>query len=221
MVGFSIRGFVRDKFNVFDALIVVVSVIELSVIGDGTGSSLSALRAFRLFRIFKIFRVGDLRVLMDSIGLTILGMGNYTVLLTLFVYLYALLGMQFFAGKFTFNSEGLYDPNGDVPRMNFDTIWDSFITIVIIMIGDNWNQVMYYAMLSEGTVYSIYFVSLFTLGNIIMLNLFLAILLGNFDSARQLMAKKKAFDEFKKLHKKKVPLHISLEIVMGDLGEYI
>lgn len=54
-----------------------------------------------------------------------------------------------------------------------------------------------------------------------MLNLFLAILLGNFDSARQLMAKKRAFEEFSKLNKKKVPLQISLIIVLGDLGEYI
>jgi hypothetical protein len=54
-----------------------------------------------------------------------------------------------------------------------------------------------------------------------MLNLFLAILLGNFDSARQLMAKKRAFEEFKRLHKKKVPLSIALEIILGDLGEYV
>ena len=63
--------------------------------------------------------------------------------------------------------------------------------------------------------------SLFALGNIIMLNLFLAILLGNFDSARQLMATRRAFEEFKKLHKKKVPLKVSLIIVLGDLGEYV
>jgi hypothetical protein len=54
-----------------------------------------------------------------------------------------------------------------------------------------------------------------------MLNLFLAILLGNFDSARQLMAKKRAFEEFKRLRKKKVPLSIALEIILGDLGEYV
>lgn len=153
MVAFSIRGFIRDKFNIFDALVVLVSIIELTISGGGSGSGLSALRAVRLFRIFKIFRAGDLRVLMDSIGLTVLGMGNYTVLLLLFVYLYALLGMQFFAGKFKFGDDGLYDENGQVPRDNFDTIWESFITITTIMIGDNWNLVMYYGMLSEGTVY--------------------------------------------------------------------
>jgi hypothetical protein len=222
IIGFSIRGFVRDKFNIFDALVVVSSIVEMFISGDGRGGSgLSALRAVRLFRIFKIFRVGDLRVLMDSIGLTILGMGNYVILLLLFMYLFTLLGMQFFAGKFKFGSDGLYDRDGDIPRENFDSIWEAFITVTIIMIGDGWHIIMYYGMLSEGTIFSLYFVSLYIFGNIIMLNLFLAILLGNFDSARQLMAKKKAFEEFKKLKKKGVPLKISLVIVLGDLGEYV
>lgn len=183
MLAFSFRGFVRDKFNIFDTLVVLVAIVEFGIEGGQGSSSLGALRAVRLFRIVKIFRVGDLRVLMDSIGLTVLGMGNYTVLLLLFMYLYALLGMQFFAGNFTFGADGLYSPSGDVPRANFDTIWEAFITITIIMIGDDWQEIMYYGMLSEGTFYCLYFVSLFTLGNIIMLNLFLAILLGNFDSS--------------------------------------
>ena len=34
------------------------------------------------------------------------------------------------------------------------------------------------------------------------------------------MAKKKTFEEFRKL-KRKAPLHIALVIVLGDLGEYI
>lgn len=69
------------------------------------------------------------------------------------MYLFALLGMQFFAGKFKFGSDGLYSSTGEVPRMNFDSIWEAFITITIIMIGDNWNTVMYYGMLSEGTFF--------------------------------------------------------------------
>lgn len=34
------------------------------------------------------------------------------------------------------------------------------------------------------------------------------------------MAKRKAFEEFRKL-KRKAPLHVALIIVLGDLGEYI
>jgi hypothetical protein len=60
---------------------------------SGSGGAISALRAFRLFRIFKIFRVGDLRVLLDSIAFTMTTIGNYVVLLSLFIYVYSLLGM--------------------------------------------------------------------------------------------------------------------------------
>lgn len=54
-----------------------------------------------------------------------------------------------------------------------------------------------------------------------MINLFLAILLGNFDDSRQFISKQSAFHEFKRLNRKKVPLPIALVIVLGDLGEYI
>lgn len=71
-----------------------MSLIELSLSEGGGGGGLSALRAFRLFRIFKLFRTGDLKVLLDSIAFTISTIGNYIVLLSLFIYIYALLGMQ-------------------------------------------------------------------------------------------------------------------------------
>ena len=87
LIAFGIKDFMRDKFNVFDALVVVVSIIEVSLAGS---SSLSSLRSFRLFRIFKIFRVGDLRILLDSIVLTIYGMGYYAILVILFMYIFTL-----------------------------------------------------------------------------------------------------------------------------------
>ena len=66
-----------------------------------------------------------------------------------------------------------------------------------MMIGDGWNNIMYNGMLSQGNFAGIYHYLLYAFGSIIMINLFLAILLSNFDSSRQLMAKNKAFDELK------------------------
>jgi hypothetical protein len=62
-------------------------------------------------------------------------------------------------------------------------------------VGDNWNEVMYNCMISKGWMAAMYFISLVVLGNIIMLNLFLAILLGNFDEASVLMKEKKFFEK--------------------------
>ena len=51
------------------------------------------------------------------------------------------------------------------------------------MIGDNWNTIMYEIMRSCGYYSAFYFITLVIMGHIIMLNLFLALLLGNFDKA--------------------------------------
>ena len=50
-------------------------------------------------------------------------MMSYASIMILFVYIFSLLGMQFFAGKLRFDDNGFYDQiNGTVPRQNFDTI---------------------------------------------------------------------------------------------------
>ena len=55
------------------------------------------------------------------------------------------------------------------------------MTIFIVLVGDDWQLVYFDAIRSIGYISSIYFVSLIILGNFILLNLFLAILVGNFD----------------------------------------
>jgi len=45
------------------------------------------------------------------------------LLLFLFIVIFALLGMQLFGGKFNFN------PLVDKPRSNFDSFWQSLLTV--------------------------------------------------------------------------------------------
>ena len=56
---------------------------------------------------------------------------------------------------------------------------------------------MYDCMRGTSWHFAFYFITLIMFGNIIMLNLFLAILLGNFDRAREFALKKKVFEGFK------------------------
>jgi len=65
-------------------------------------------------------------------------------------------------------------------RHNFDSIFWSIITIFQILTGENWNDVLYDGMRAINSWASIYFIILVVLGNYIILNLFLAILLYNF-----------------------------------------
>jgi hypothetical protein len=150
---------------------------------SGSKGVISALRAFRLVRLIKLARSNHtLRCLLDSIAHTIIAIGNFMVILAIFIYVFALLGMQMFAGRLKFNAEGYFDPvNGRLSRQNFDNLLASLITVFQILIGDNWNMVMYKAYLAVKPRAVIYFIILVLVGKIILLNLFLAILLGNFE----------------------------------------
>ena len=201
LIGLGLNRYFKSVENIFDFLVVGMSWIELGLGSEG-GSSLGALRAVRLFRVFKLLKSGNLRILMDSILFTISTIGPYTVLLCLFLYVFALAGMNFFAGNFRFldNGIGPYDKeNGEVPRDNFDTLPSALLTTFACFIGDNWTFVMYDAMRSSGGIYSLFFIIVIAFGNIVMLNLFLAILLGNFDRARDFGAKKKLLECFLEL----------------------
>ncbi|CAN0539267.1 unnamed protein product, partial [Ectocarpus sp. 12 AP-2014] len=134
-----------------------------------------------------------MRELLNTLGKTLLDIGNFGMLLVLFMYIYALVGLQFFANRFHFNEVGevvgIGEPGyytAEVPRSNFDTLMNAFTTIFeasrcsTILSGENWNTVMYDARRATGWVSVFYFVSLIIMGMMIVMNLFLAILLSNF-----------------------------------------
>ena len=109
---------------------------------------------------------------------------NYVILLLLFMYIASLLAMQLFAGKLKFDDDDNVDPSGTSPRINFDNIGNAHLAVFIVLIGENWNQVMYQAMRGSNDVTAgLFFIIFIAFGQIVMLNLFLAMLLGNFDGA--------------------------------------
>jgi hypothetical protein len=59
LIGLGFKEYVKDTFNIFDAVVVALSLIELVLVGAGIGSgggAFSALRAVRLLRVFKLAR---------------------------------------------------------------------------------------------------------------------------------------------------------------------
>jgi hypothetical protein len=57
--GWGIVAFFSEPFNIFDCVVVGVSLVELAIVagsGEG-GSNISALRMFRMLRILKASRV--------------------------------------------------------------------------------------------------------------------------------------------------------------------
>lgn len=77
-----------------------------------------------------------MRELLNTLGKTLLDIGNFGLLLVLFMYIYALVGLESFANRFHFGEDGRavhiaeegYD-SAWVPRSNFDTLVNAFTTI--------------------------------------------------------------------------------------------
>lgn len=97
-----------------------------------------------------------------------------TILLFVFIVIFSLLGMQIFGGQFDFQDGR--------PRGNFDSFGIATITVFQILTMENWISVLFDSMRSDVDKYiiSIYYVAWIFLGNFILLNLFLAILLDSF-----------------------------------------
>ena len=170
--GLGFNEYAADRFNVFDAAVVLISIIELAAAGSG---SLSALRAFRILRVLKLIRSWtSLQNFLYTVYLTILDLGNFSFIVFLAIFIFALLGMQLFGGKMC----GLDD--GEVPRHNFDTLLWALVTVFQVLTGEDWNAVMYDGMAASGNSSAFYFVLLLVIGNFLVLNLFIAILLTNF-----------------------------------------
>ncbi|DBA00730.1 TPA: hypothetical protein N0F65_001201 [Lagenidium giganteum] len=198
LIGLGFFGWATDKNNIFDGVVVLLSVVDISLsppaflvghtVTTSSTKSLSGLRSLRTFALFKLARSwSSLQKLLSTMLSTLREVGNFGVLFLLFMYIYALIGMQTFANQFCFDGTGYptnqTDPEAVIPRANFDTLLWSLVTVFQVLTGENWNEVLYDGWRSTGWSAVLYFVSLVVMGNFILLNLFLAILLGNFEES--------------------------------------
>ena len=82
--------------------------------------------------------------MIGSITFTLTTINDYVMLLFLFMYIFALMGMSFFAGNVKFDDNDKLDlVNGKSPRANFDSLDWAFITIFEVLMGESWNELMY------------------------------------------------------------------------------
>uniref|UniRef100_A0A183CB81 Voltage-dependent calcium channel type A subunit alpha-1 n=1 Tax=Globodera pallida TaxID=36090 RepID=A0A183CB81_GLOPA len=182
------RTYFTSKFNRFDCIVIVGSAIEV-IYSELKGGSfgISVLRALRLLRIFKLTSYWlSLRNLVRSLLHSMRSIISLLFLLFLFIVIFALLGMQLFGGKFNFQNMH--------PYTHFDTFPIALITVFQILTGEDWNEVMYLAIESQGGVYGggmiycVYFIVLVLFGNYTLLNVFLAIAVDNLANAQELTA---------------------------------
>ncbi|XP_048260621.1 voltage-dependent calcium channel type A subunit alpha-1 isoform X12 [Bombus terrestris] len=181
------RTYFDSSFNRFDCVVISGSIFEVIWSEVKSGSfGLSVLRALRLLRIFKVTKYWkSLRNLVISLLSSMRSIISLLFLLFLFILIFALLGMQLFGGQFNFDY--------GTPPTNFNTFPIALLTVFQILTGEDWNEVMYQGIESQGghkrgMIYSLYFIVLVLFGNYTLLNVFLAIAVDNLANAQELSA---------------------------------
>ncbi|EGD78396.1 voltage-dependent L type calcium channel alpha 1 [Salpingoeca rosetta] len=196
LAGLRPHMYFESKFNRFDLTVVLLSLLELILVHTtGLRSiGISALRSLRLLRIFREMKQywEDINDFVVSLLNSIASIVSLLLLILIYMVIVALLGMQIFGGRFDFE-----DPK---PRINFDDFFSALLTVFIVIVGDDWNSVMYNGILAyngvnkDGWVAIVFFCVVVILGMFVLLNVFLAIAVKSLDDARDLKA---ARDEHK------------------------
>jgi len=169
----GIPGYVSSKWNLFDGFIVIGSVLELAMASGA--SSLGALRVVRMLRLTRVARLARLankwKSLQGVLSLMVKsssGMGPVLLLLVLFMFIFSILGMQMFGASVTTDD-----------YIKFDSFLVAFVQCFFVIIGEAWVQIMYVTMADTNPISSIYFVLLIVIGSFILVNLILAVVLGD------------------------------------------
>ncbi|XP_049817851.1 muscle calcium channel subunit alpha-1 isoform X2 [Aethina tumida] len=208
MYSLGFQGYFVSLFNRFDCFVVIGSITEMVLTNTHVMPPLgiSVLRCVRLLRVFKVTKYWrSLSNLVASLLNSIQSIASLLLLLFLFIVIFALLGMQVFGGRFNFKE------TQEKSRFNFDSFWQSLLTVFQILTGEDWNAVMYQGIAAYGGVKSpgvlacIYFIILFICGNYILLNVFLAIAVDNLADAESLTAIEKEEEEEAEKQKSKSP----------------
>ncbi|XP_061626694.1 voltage-dependent T-type calcium channel subunit alpha-1I-like isoform X1 [Phyllopteryx taeniolatus] len=177
LTAFGSFHYLRNPYNVFDGIIVIISVCE--IVGQSDGG-LSVLRTFRLLRVLKLVRfMPALRRQLVVLMKTMDNVATFCMLLMLFIFIFSILGMHIFGCKFSLKTE-----MGDtVPdRKNFDSLLWAIVTVFQILTQEDWNVVLYNGMAATSPLAALYFVALMTFGNYVLFNLLVAILVEGFQA---------------------------------------
>nr|XP_061813746.1 sodium channel protein type 8 subunit alpha-like isoform X3 [Nerophis lumbriciformis] len=169
----------QEGWNCFDGFIVSLSLVELGL-QDVEG--LSVLRSFRLLRVFKLAKSWPtLNMLIKIIGNSVGALGNLTLVLAIIVFIFAVVGMQLFGKNYKDCVCKIAD-NCKLPRWHMHDFFHSFLIVFRVLCGE-WIETMWDCMEVAGqTMCLTVFMMVMVIGNLVVLNLFLALLLSSFSA---------------------------------------
>ncbi|KAM6044576.1 voltage-dependent L-type calcium channel subunit alpha-1S isoform 2-T2 [Chlamydotis macqueenii] len=198
LMAFKAKGYFGDPWNVFDFLIVIGSIIDviLSEIDDPDDNSRVSITFFRLFRVMRLVKLlsrGEgVRTLLWTFIKSFQALPYVALLIVMLFFIYAVIGMQMF-GKIAMVDGTQINRNN-----NFQTFPQAVLLLFRCATGEAWQEILLgcsYGKLcdpesdfAEGEEYTcgtgfayFYFISFYMLCAFLIINLFVAVIMDNFD----------------------------------------
>ena len=158
-----VDDYFRDGWNVFDFLVIVIALVP------ATGDYAMIARLARLLRVLRLISaVRELRLIVAALVRSIPSVGHVILLMSIIVYIYAIIGYQLFHQ---------HDPK------HWGSLGISVLTLFNIITLEGWTIVMENAMELHSWSW-VYFVSYVVAGTFVVINLFIAIIINNLDEAK-------------------------------------
>ncbi|XP_068104416.1 voltage-dependent L-type calcium channel subunit alpha-1F isoform X2 [Hyperolius riggenbachi] len=198
LIAFRPKHYFCDAWNTFDALIVVGSLVDIAVTEvnsseDSSRISITFFRLFRVMRLVKLLSKGEgIRTLLWTFIKSFQALPYVALLIAMIFFIYAVIGMQ------TFGKIALQDGTQINRNNNFQTFPQAVLLLFRCATGEAWQEIMLaslpgkrcdsesdFAPEEEFTCGSnfaiVYFISFFMLCAFLIINLFVAVIMDNFD----------------------------------------
>ncbi|XP_061511535.1 muscle calcium channel subunit alpha-1 isoform X4 [Anopheles gambiae] len=204
LAAFRFKNYFGDAWNVFDFIIVLGSFIDIVYsevnISKGMkgGSSIISINFFRLFRVMRLVKLlarGEgIRTLLWTFIKSFQALPYVALLIVMLFFIYAVIGMQVF-GKIAMDDETSIHRNN-----NFQTFPQAVLVLFRSATGEAWQDIMLDCSSRPGEVNCDaksddagspegcgsniafpYFISFYVLCSFLIINLFVAVIMDNFD----------------------------------------
>jgi len=180
MVEPQFKNFFKRGWNVFDTIIVTVSLIPI----DDSETVLLA-RLLRIFRVLRLISfVPELRMLVGALLKAIPRMGYVVLLMFVIFYMYGAVGSMFF---------NTVDPD------LWGNISVAMITMFRVVTFDNWSEVMY-AVMDVYPFAWVYFLSFIFLNAFVFLNMMIGVVIDVFSQEHEKHSKEMGKGEAFEVH---------------------
>uniref|UniRef100_I3MXH9 Voltage-dependent P/Q-type calcium channel subunit alpha-1A n=1 Tax=Ictidomys tridecemlineatus TaxID=43179 RepID=I3MXH9_ICTTR len=199
VMAFGILNYFRDAWNIFDFVTVLGSITDILVTEFGNNFiNLSFLRLFRAARLIKLLRQGyTIRILLWTFVQSFKALPYVCLLIAMLFFIYAIIGMQVFGniGIDVEDEDSDEDEFQITEHNNFRTFFQALMLLFRSATGEAWHNIMLSCLSGKpcdknsgiltadcGNEFAyFYFVSFIFLCSFLMLNLFVAVIMDNFE----------------------------------------